>query len=99
LGFADPDRGRVRAMVGVRDGIKTSVPATIRIGHLSQLPALAKARAVRVQSWDNPQTEGAASLEQPSSDELMPIVDDAITLTRELPRWGALLIDLAPESP
>lgn len=99
LGFADPAAGRIRAMVGVRDGVRTAVPATIVIRHLSRLPGLATAGAVRVSLWDNPQTSEATTLDQPTAEERLPIVDDAITLTQTLPRWGAVLLDLAPAIP
>jgi hypothetical protein len=64
LAFADAGHSKIRALVGLRDGIKNPTNAKISFQHLSQLPGLTKgvAAGIKVAIWDNPQTEQGVDL-------------------------------------
>jgi len=97
LGFADGDQHKIRAMVGLRDGIKTPATCTIRFTDLSHILKQSKGGAVRAAIWDNPQTETAVNLTTPNRVERLTIRDGQASVRCQLNPWGAVLIEITPD--
>ncbi|MEQ1747812.1 MAG: hypothetical protein ABL974_00205 [Prosthecobacter sp.] len=96
LGFADLAHSKLRLMVGLRDGVQSSLTASIKVSYLSEVATVAKNGTVKVSIWENPQTEGAVTLEKPTQSQRIAVIDNTVTLTANLAPWGAALIEIAP---
>ena len=98
LAFADGNHSKIRAMVGLRDGVKKQTTGIIRFDHLSQIPGLSKNGVVKVAIWDNPQTEDATDLTSPAQIYNLTVTNDSINLLRDLKPWGGILIEITPSA-
>ncbi len=96
LGFADKQHSKLRLMVGLRDGIKSPLTASIKVSHLFEIPSLINDETVQVSIWENPQTEEAITLSEPTQIKRITVTDGSVSLTANLAPWGAALIEISP---
>ena len=98
LAFADTPHHKIRALVGLRDGIKQPTTSQIRFENLSVLENGALNGKVRVTLWDNPQTEQGVDLSAATSTSILSVNQGTLELSHPLSPWGGVLIEITREA-
>lgn len=94
LAFADVPGRQIRALVGVRDTVNGPVHSSLELTRLSQIPGLVIGGKVNCRIWDNPQTEEAVVLTNPTETLILTVTGDSLKVERNLPTWGAMLVEI-----
>ena len=96
LAFADASARRIRVLVGSRDGSPDQPGSLIQIDHIPQAaPYILKDGKTRVRILSNPQTETAVDQLACVLDAVLPLVEGTLKIPGDIPKWGALLVELS----